>query len=111
VSTRELIDKEIASLPEDLQRRVYDFVMRLKQHARDEIVQRCRAERICSRARLEFSRRGCRVVKPVAGEVVCHTVSANRRKAPTGSGDCRPSGRGLDSLSDHQPREFAPANR
>src|SRR5207249_6122354 len=29
-----------------------------------------RAERICSRARLELPRRGCRVVKPVAGEVV-----------------------------------------
>ena len=28
------------------------------------------AERICARARLELTRRGCRVVKPVAGEVV-----------------------------------------
>ncbi|PYJ11143.1 MAG: DUF2281 domain-containing protein [Verrucomicrobia bacterium] len=36
MSTRELIDKELASLPEDLQRKVYDFAMRLKQHARDE---------------------------------------------------------------------------
>jgi len=36
MSTRELIDQEVASLPEDLQRRVYDFAMRLKQHARDE---------------------------------------------------------------------------
>jgi hypothetical protein len=36
VSTRDLIDKEVASLPEDLQRKVYDFAMRLKQHARDE---------------------------------------------------------------------------
>jgi len=36
MSTRDLIDKEVASLPEDLQRRVYDFVMRLKQYARDE---------------------------------------------------------------------------
>jgi hypothetical protein len=36
MSTRELIDREIASLPEELQRKVYDFVMRLKQHARDE---------------------------------------------------------------------------
>jgi len=36
MSTRELIDKELASLPEDLQRKVYDFAMRLQQHARDE---------------------------------------------------------------------------
>ncbi len=36
MSTRELIDKELASLPEDLQRKVYDLAMRLKQHARDE---------------------------------------------------------------------------
>jgi hypothetical protein len=35
MSTRELIDKEIASLPEELQRKVYDFAMRLK-HACDE---------------------------------------------------------------------------
>ena len=34
--TRELIDKEIATLPEDLQRKVYDFAMRLKKNARDE---------------------------------------------------------------------------
>ena len=36
MSTRELIDKEVASLPEDLQRKVHEFAMRLKQHARDE---------------------------------------------------------------------------
>ena len=36
MSTRELIDKEVASLPESLQREVYDFVMRLKKNARDE---------------------------------------------------------------------------
>jgi len=36
MSTRELIDKEIASLPEELQRKVYDFPMRLKKNARDE---------------------------------------------------------------------------
>jgi len=36
MSTRELIDKEVALLPEALQRKVYDFVVRLKQHARDE---------------------------------------------------------------------------
>jgi hypothetical protein len=36
MSTRESIDKKVASLPEDLQRKVYDFAMRLKQHARDE---------------------------------------------------------------------------
>ena len=36
MSTRELIEKEIAALPEELQRKVYDFAMRLKQHARDE---------------------------------------------------------------------------
>jgi hypothetical protein len=36
MSTRELIDKEIATLPEDLQRKVYDFAMRLKKNARDE---------------------------------------------------------------------------
>ncbi len=31
-----LIDQEVASLPEELQQKVYDFAMRLKQHARDE---------------------------------------------------------------------------
>ena len=36
MSTRELIDKEIASLPEELQRKVYDFAIRLKRNARDE---------------------------------------------------------------------------
>ena len=36
MNARQLIDKEVASLPEDLQQRVYDFVVRLKQHARDE---------------------------------------------------------------------------
>jgi hypothetical protein len=36
VSTRELIDKEIATLPEDLQQKVYEFAMRLKENARDE---------------------------------------------------------------------------
>jgi hypothetical protein len=36
VSTRELIDKEVASLPEDLQQKVYDFAMRLKRNAHDE---------------------------------------------------------------------------
>jgi hypothetical protein len=36
ISTREQIDKEVASLPEELQRKVYDFAMRLKRNARDE---------------------------------------------------------------------------
>jgi hypothetical protein len=36
MSTRELIDKEIASLPDELQRKVYEFAMRLKRNARDE---------------------------------------------------------------------------
>jgi hypothetical protein len=36
VSTRELIDKELSSLPEELQRKVYEFAMRLKRSARDE---------------------------------------------------------------------------
>jgi hypothetical protein len=36
MSTRDLIDKEVASLPEELQRKVYDFAMRLKRNARDE---------------------------------------------------------------------------
>ena len=36
MSTRDLIDKELASLPEELQRKVYDFTMRLKKNARDE---------------------------------------------------------------------------
>jgi hypothetical protein len=36
VSTRELIEKEIATLPESLQRKVYDFAMQLKNNARDE---------------------------------------------------------------------------
>jgi hypothetical protein len=34
MSTRQLIDKEIASLPEELQRKLYDFAMRLKKNAR-----------------------------------------------------------------------------
>ena len=36
MSTRESIDKEVASLPEELQRKVYDFAIRLKRNARDE---------------------------------------------------------------------------
>jgi len=36
VSTRELIEKEIATLPESLQRQVYDFALRLKKSPRDE---------------------------------------------------------------------------
>jgi hypothetical protein len=36
MSTRELIDKEIATLPEELQQKVYEFAMRLKRSARDE---------------------------------------------------------------------------
>jgi hypothetical protein len=36
VSTRESIDKEVASLPEELQQKVYEFAMRLKKNARDE---------------------------------------------------------------------------
>jgi hypothetical protein len=36
VSTRELIDKEVASLPEELQQKVYEFAMRLKRNTRDE---------------------------------------------------------------------------
>ena len=35
MSTRELIEKEIADLPEQLQRKVYDFAVRLKNN-RDE---------------------------------------------------------------------------
>jgi hypothetical protein len=33
VSTRELIEKEIAALPEPLQRKVYDFAVRLRKTA------------------------------------------------------------------------------
>ena len=36
MSTRELIEKEIASLPENLQRKVYDFTLRLKKNRGDE---------------------------------------------------------------------------
>jgi hypothetical protein len=36
MSTRQLIDKEVASLPEELQRKVYDFAIRLTRNARDE---------------------------------------------------------------------------
>lgn len=32
----QLIDQEIASLPEELQQKVYEFAMRLKRNARDE---------------------------------------------------------------------------
>jgi len=32
----QLIDQEVASLPEDLQRQVYDFLIRLKKNPRDE---------------------------------------------------------------------------
>ncbi len=32
MSTRELIEKEIADLPEQLQRKVYDFAVRLKRN-------------------------------------------------------------------------------
>ena len=36
MSARELIEKEIAALPESLQRKVYDFAALLKKNAGDE---------------------------------------------------------------------------
>jgi hypothetical protein len=36
MSARELIEKEIATLPETLQGNVYDFALRLKKSRRDE---------------------------------------------------------------------------
>ncbi len=36
MSTRELIEKEIATLPESLQRKVYDFAVLLRKKSRDE---------------------------------------------------------------------------
>jgi hypothetical protein len=36
MSTRELIDKELAVLPEDLQRQVYDFVRFLRLKSEDD---------------------------------------------------------------------------
>ena len=36
MSTRELIDREVAVLPEDLQREVYDFVRFLRLKSEDE---------------------------------------------------------------------------
>ena len=36
MSTRELIEKEIAALPETLQRKVYDFAVLLRKKAREE---------------------------------------------------------------------------
>ena len=36
MSTRESIDREVASLPEELQQKVYEFAMRLKRNTRDE---------------------------------------------------------------------------
>lgn len=36
MSTRELIEKEIATLPESLQRKVYNFALRLKKNAAEE---------------------------------------------------------------------------
>ena len=36
MSTRESIDKEVGSLPEEMQQKVYDFTIRLKRNARDE---------------------------------------------------------------------------
>jgi len=36
VSTRELIEKELAALPEPLQQKVYDFAVRLRKTAREE---------------------------------------------------------------------------
>ena len=36
MTTRDLIDKELAALPEDLQRQVYDFVRFLRLKSEDE---------------------------------------------------------------------------
>jgi hypothetical protein len=36
MSTRELIEREIASLPEPLQRKVYEYAVRLKSNEQDE---------------------------------------------------------------------------
>jgi len=37
MSTRELIDKEVASLPETLQREVYDFARFLRRKKQEEV--------------------------------------------------------------------------
>ena len=37
MSTRELIDKEIATLPEDLQRKVYDFAVNLRKNGDSDV--------------------------------------------------------------------------
>jgi hypothetical protein len=36
MSTRELIEKEVANLPEDLQQKVYDFAVRLRTRVAEE---------------------------------------------------------------------------
>ena len=36
MSTRELVDKEVAALPEPLQRKVYEFAVQLKETASHE---------------------------------------------------------------------------
>jgi hypothetical protein len=36
MSTRELIEKEIADMPESLQRKIYDFAKRLRKNASDD---------------------------------------------------------------------------
>jgi hypothetical protein len=36
MSTRELIEKEVASMPENLQREVYDFVRRLRERSESD---------------------------------------------------------------------------
>src|SRR5438874_1968134 len=105
MSTRELIDKEIASLPEELQRKVYDFAMRLKRNTRDEAFNG--AELSESVLALDWNSpqedtRG----QTCSRRSRCHTVSADRcrrRKAPARFGDRGSSRPGFDSLPDYQP--------
>jgi hypothetical protein len=68
VSTRELIEKEIADLSEPLQREVFDFARSLRTNG--TILSTVCLERNRARQRLESSRGGRLMVKPLVGEVV-----------------------------------------
>ena len=63
--TRELIDKEIAMLPEGLHRKVYDFALRLKKSAGDGPFNGAALSESVLSARLELPRRGRCLGRPL----------------------------------------------
>jgi hypothetical protein len=69
MSTQDLIEKEVASLPEDLQRKVYHFVPPLRERSENDSFDGLLLSESALRG-LGHSRGRCGMGKPLVGEVV-----------------------------------------